>query len=270
MITGKMPIWRSNSPDTMQHLQPLLENIGLNHHESSLYLYLLEMGEQPASGAARATKLPRSTVRNALDKLCERGIVHKIYKRNTQYYMCKEPSALVQYLEHSIQDTQHHLDKIQEALPVFSGLFSKNVIVPKVRVFEGAEQVKEAFNSTLYAEDVKEIVVLTSYEWLPNTLLRKNDDEFYIPMRVKKGIPLRTLMGANPWQEKHIRSQPDELRERRFLPKKYKFPGTYYVYGNNVLYFSASGEEYIAIIVESALMADTMRSLFEFMWEQCA
>ena len=254
---------------SMQDLQALFEGIGLNHHESTVYMHLLAHGEMAASKIGVATRIPRSTVRGVLDKLCERGLVTKIYKRNTQYYSCKPASAWIKYLKHEAEQTEKHLAEIQAALPMISALHGRSNIVPKVRVFEGPEQVKEAFNSTLYVEGLKEICVLTSYEFLKHPLLRKNDDAFYIPLRVKKGITLRSLVGKTDLKDKYKKSEPLELRQRRFLPKDYQFPGTFYIYGDCVLYFSASDDEYIAIIVESALMARTMKALFEFMWGQC-
>lgn len=254
----------------MQHLQPLLESIGLNHHESTIYLYLLEYGEQPASKVALATKIPRSTVRGALDKLSERGIVGKVYKRNTQFYACKPPAALAQHLENTIEATNRNLARVREALPLFQSLHGKHNIVPKVQVFEGPEQVIEAFNRCLYQDPpIAELLIFTSYEFLKNPLIRKNDDDLFIKMRVKKGIRARVLVGRTTESSKMVKKAPRELRERRFIPAKFQLPGNIHVYGNSVMYFSASEGEYLAVLVESAMMAETMRALFGFMWEQC-
>ena len=253
----------------MQHLQSLLEQIGLNHHESTVYLHLLESGEKPASVVARSVKIPRSTVRNVLDKLCERGIVQKLYKRNTQHYSCKPPASLTDYLRHTMESAKQSIEDITKAMPVLSALHGKRAVVPKVRVFEGPRQVIEAFNRSLYEEGVQELLIFTSYEFLKNPLIRKNDDDFFIKMRVKKGIRARVLVGRTDQSIKMTGNDPKELRKRRFSPQKYQLPGNLHVYGNSVMYFSASKSEYLAILTESKMMADTMRTLFEFMWEQC-
>lgn len=253
----------------MQHLQFFLERIGLNHHESAVYMHLLQGGEQPASAVARQTQLPRSTVRNALDKLCERGIATKLYKRNTQYYSCASPASLVTHLQHVIADTERNLEEVRNALPTLDSLHGQRSVVPKVQVFEGPEQVIEAFNRCLY-QDIDELLIFTSYEFLKNPVIRKNDDEFFIKMRVKKGIRARVLVGRTTESKKMILRAPKELRKRRFIPEKYQLPGNIHVYGNAVMYFSASDGEYLAVLVESKMMADTMRTLFEFMWSVCA
>ncbi|TSC57744.1 MAG: Sugar-specific transcriptional regulator TrmB family [Candidatus Peregrinibacteria bacterium Greene0416_19] len=265
----------------MHHLQPLLESIGLNHHESSIYLHLLSHGEQPASTIARQTKIPRSTTRGILDKLCERGIVGKLYKRNTQYYRCREATSLVRHLERHVTETQEQLTELNKALPTIEALHRGQSVVPKVRFYEGKEGVIEAFNHSLYVEGIQEILFMTSYRFLREPLIRKNDDDFYIPLRVRKGIRLRVIVGRTERTDKFSRHDVKELRERRFLADRYAFPGNVHIYGDYVAYFSAGEGEHtggepclpaggpaetMAVVVESALMAETMRAMFAFMW----
>ncbi len=253
----------------MKNAQALLESIGLNHHESSIYLYLLEYGEQAGSKVASALKLPRSTVRNTLDKLCERGIVSKIYKRNTQYYACKKPSALLDYKKRDIEEAAKQLEQLKESLPLLSALHDQRNVVPKVRYFEGKDGVIEAFNHSLFVEGITEILFFTSYQFLRTPVIRKNDVEFYMPMRIqKKRIPMRVLVGHTDEADKLKLNDPTELRVRRFIPSKYTLPGNIHIYGDYVVYFSAGNAEHMAVMIESRMMADTMRALFEFMWEQ--
>lgn len=253
----------------MNQLQPLLEKIGLNPHESRIYLYLIDKGELPASAISKSMKIPRSTVRGSLDKLCEQGVLKKLFKRNTQYYHCKPPEVLVELLEKKIQKTNETLNEVKQSIPMFSALYQNKAVVPKVQLFEGVDQVIEAFNKTLYTEGVEEILVLTSFGFLKHPKLREHDDNFYIPMRVKKGIRLKSLSGHTDIQEKCGRGDGGELRECRYFPDEYRFPGTFYIFGDFVLYFTVNEGEYIAIIIESKLMSQTMKSVYEFMWKQC-
>lgn len=253
----------------MENLKKTLEDIGLNHFESTLYLQLLHGGEQAASTVSRATKIPRSTTRGVLDRLCERGIVSKLTKRGTQFYQCKPPSSLVESLKREILEKTRSIEEIKEALPLINSFYEQRNLAPKVRVFEGRDQVIEAFNLSLFDENTKELLIYTSYEFLQNPVIRDNDDNFFIKMRVKKGIPARVLVGRTVESEKITGNCPSELRERRLLPKKFKLPGNIHVYGNSVLYFSTINDVYIAVLVEGAMMAETLKTLFEFMWESC-
>ncbi len=262
-------IWRPIPPLSMQELQSLLGEIGLNPYETAIYMQLLYGGEQAASVLSRTLKMPRSTTRGLLDKLCERGIVHKIYKRNTQYYSCKPPRALLEHLRNGIQEKKRSIKRLREAMPVLTSLHQRRNLVPKVQIFEGPEQVIEAFNQSLYIENLKELLIFTSYEFLRDPLIKKNDDELFIKMRVKKGIHARVLVGKTSESSKMIKKDLRELRERRFLPERFRLPGNIHIYGDTVLYFSTQKGQYLSVLVQGAQMADTLRTLFEFMWEQC-
>lgn len=253
----------------MTSLQPLLESIGFNHHESGIYLHLLGKPGLAASVIARELRLPRSTVRGTLDHLCAINVVTKVYRKNTQFYSCKSPEMLERYLEKKVSATTAQLARIQRAVPLFSALHNHPDIVPKVQVFEGAEQVIEAFNHSLYVDGIEEILFMTSYRFLRDPIIKKNDFEFYIPRRVKKGIRMRVLVGQADNDDIPKRNDKRELRERRELASRHVLLGNLHIYGNFVVYFSAGDQEYLAVLVESAIMADTIRSLFNAMWEQC-
>jgi sugar-specific transcriptional regulator TrmB len=254
----------------MKHLQPLLEQIGFNHHESAVYLQLLQAGEQPASVIARQTKIPRSTTRGVLEKLCDRGVARKLYKRNTQYYRCEDPSSLINHLKTRIDEDKNNIVEIEETLPQLQALHRKDSVIPKVKYFEGAKGVVEAFNHSLFTEGIDEILFFTSYSFISHPFILKNDDDFYIPLRVKKGIKMRVLVGKRKDLDPRKKyNDPTELRERRYIPEGYTLPGNLHIYGNFVVYFSATDTEKMAVLVESAMMAQTMRALFEFMWKQC-
>jgi len=252
----------------MKQPQPLLEQIGFNHHESTVYLHLLQLGEQPASVISNLTKIPRSTVRGVLEKLCARGVVSKLYKRNTQYYRCEEVESLLKHLANRIAEDRVHVEEIQEALPMLRALHRKDSVIPKVKYFEGDKGVIEAFNHSLFVDGIEEILFFTSYRFIRNPIILKNDDDFYIPLRVKKGIRMRVLVGKPVDPRKQYNDQK-ELRQRRYIPEQYALPGNIHIYGNFVVYFSVSETEQMAVLIESAMMADTMRTLFNFMWEQC-
>lgn len=246
------------------HVQKLLEGIGFNHHESNVYLHLLQQGEHPASKIAKATRAPRSTIRSILDKLCDRGVVGKVYRGNTQHYFCLPTEALPRSLEQSIEQERERLAQLRECLPIFCALRGEKVL-PKVQYFEGEKGIVEAFNHSLHA-DIPEVLFLTSYEFLSSPFIRTNDLECYVPRRVKQGIRVRTLSEQNETAIDFLTRADAELREHRFLPKGHDFPGTFMIYGRFVVYFSVTKHECMAALVESESMADTMRMIFEYIW----
>ncbi len=217
---------------------------------------------------ALATNIPRNTTRGILDKLAAKGIVRKLYKRNTQYYSCKPPIALQEFLIDTIASAKGRLDELENFMPTLTAIHAQKGVIPKVRYFEGQNGVIEAFNHSLYADE-KEMLFFTSYKYLSLQFIRKNDEEFYVPMRIKKGMKLRVLVGRTEEAMQFARSDPKELRSCRFIPQTFTLPGNIHVYGDYVVYFSVAEKEHMAVMIESPMMADTMRALFEFMWQKC-
>lgn len=140
--------------------------------------------------------------------------------------------------------------------------------MPKVRYFEGEKGIIEAFNHSLFAEGVEEILFCTSYAFLRTPGIRRNDLHFYIPLRLKKGIRMRVLSDASPVAREFMRSSKKQMRQHRFLRAGVTLPGNFHIYGNYVAYFSNGQQETFAMICESESMASTLRLLFELLWQQ--
>jgi hypothetical protein len=209
-------------------------------------------------------------VRNVLDKLCERSVVRKLYKRNTQYYRCENPASLITHLEDRMKEDRQNVERVEETLPQLNALYRKDSVIPKVKYFEGQKGVVEAFNHSLFVDGIEEILFFTSYSFINNKFILKNDDDFYIPLRIKKGIKMRVLVGTHRNLDPRKKyNDATELRERRYIPEGYAMPGNLHIYGNFVVYFSGTDSEQMAVLIESTMMAQTMRALFEFMWKQC-
>lgn len=249
----------------MQAIHELLQHLGLHHHERSVYLALLTQGQQPASSLALRSRTPRSTIRSILDKLCGMGIVDKIYRGNTQYYSCLPAEALVRHAERDIAAKQRQAEALRTLAPSIDALRNVESHRPAVRYFEGESGIVEAFNHSL-ASGAKEILFISSYAFFQSKRVRDYDIHEYMPTRVRKKMFMRVLSERNAESAHWHRRSADEYRSHRFLPKGTNLPGSFFIYGHFVLYFSANAGEEIAVLTESPVMADTMRTLFDCLW----
>lgn len=248
-------------------LPQLLSEIGFNHFESKIYLYLLGQGQKAASTIAQANNIPRSTTRGVLDKFCIEGLAQKHYQKNTQYYRALSPEKLITKLQHDQHQINQHIQKVQAQLGNLNHLHKQHQSTPKVQVFEGINEVIEAFNLSLY-ESPQEILIFTNYTFFSDQKFKKNDDEFFIPQRVKRGIGVKVLVGHSHQSKYLPEFDPIEIRLRKRLPKDFQIPGNVHIYNDRVLYFSLEESPPTAVITQSKVLADTMRNLFEFMWSQ--
>lgn len=251
--------------DVKTDLLRLLESSGFNHHESSVYLELLKRGEQSAARLGKVAGAPRSTVRSILDKLCAKGVVGKVYKRNTQHYFCLPIDSLTHSIEQDIDRHREKLARLRESLPLFAQVRGEKSLLPKVQYFEGEKATIEAFNHALF-QDIHEILYITSYAFSQSPAAWKNDLELFIPTRVKKGIRLRALCHPNDEALMFLKTSKAQLREHRFLSRDVPLPGNIAIYGDFTAHYCTTDGEYMAVIIESAVIAQTMRGVFEHMW----
>lgn len=226
------------------------------------------MGCKPASELAKKSNTPRSTIRSILDKLCERGVIGKSLKGNTQYYFCEPPEKLVKCMERKIAQDKEAINQVKDSLHYFESVWGRKSFVPSVRTYEGVDGFIEAYNHPLYV-NTKEMLAVTSYSFMDSEVFRKNDLEFFMPTRVKKGISLRVISNRNYEAMELFRTSAKYIRKHMFVPDGYEFPGTIHVYGNYIALLSSNEFESLGVIVESTVMSDMMRIFFDFMWTTC-
>jgi sugar-specific transcriptional regulator TrmB len=115
----------------------ILSNIGLNHHESVIYMSCLEMGPSLAGAIIYKTKLPRATVYDSLARLSEKGLIAKSVKKNVAIFTANHPERLKSILDgekRRINQAYNELDTLDEMLWNMS---QNNMRIPKVRLYEG-------------------------------------------------------------------------------------------------------------------------------------
>lgn len=246
-------------------LLPHLEAAGLHHHEAQVYVSLLSEGQRSASELAKKSRTPRTTIRSILDRLCEKGLVDKIYRGNAQYYSCLPADALVRAMERDIGAKQRRVDVMRDMIPTIEAMRTTGSSLPLVRYFEGEQGIMEAFNHSLTCGE-KEILFITSYDFFQTQAVREYDVGEYFPTRIRRGIHMKVLGEQSKEAKYWDHRKKGELREHRFLPKGEKLPGNFFIYGKYVLYFSANKGEYIAVLTESSVMAATMKTLFKNLW----
>lgn len=246
-------------------LQNLLEKIGLNPLESRIYLELVELGATSASQMAKSLNIPRSTARSALDQLSSKNLVNKIFVNRTQIYSPENINNLEKHLKNKIEEEQSNLVELKKHLPILEALWCQRSYVPQVRFFEGIDGIIEAFNFSLHS-GAKEILSITSYRFFDNKKMKKNDDNYYIPLRIKKGIKIRILTNNTPGAKESISGAKGKLREHRILTQEFPIPGNIHIHGDYVTLYSGHDGEYSAVIIKSKIFSDTLKTLFEFSW----
>jgi len=90
--------------------------------------------------------------------------------------------------------------------------------------------------------------------------------DYYIPKRKEKKIWARAILPDTEEMRKMSTHDVEHLRRSRFMPKEKFFSSIEFdIYGKNKVAF-ISYEEEVALIVESQKINDSLKSLFEYIW----
>ena len=250
-------------------IKEFLTELGLNSAEVTVYVATLEMGSGSASSIARAANLNRITAYEALKRLSRKGFVRIRAKKSdrTRYFVPAEYADIIAKLKAKQEHIADALKKAELLKDEFAANFLPIEERPIVLFYEGADGIKEVLSDTLNTKP-KEILSFASVESLESGF-DKNFLDDYWKRRTHLGIPTR---GIIPETEKAVKEfSPErnqkELRTVRFLsPNMYHFKNEIDIYDDNIGITSHSKGHEHGIIIRSRSVAESMRAVFEALW----
>ena len=239
-------------------LQKELENLGMDDKEAYVYLSLLEIGEANVAKISKKSGVKRTTVYNAIEALKEKGLVSSTIKKQNTLYLAEDPRKLEQHLGEKMLS----LKSILPELLSLSNFIDKK---PRIRYFEGIEGVKEAYRDTLNYPGRETLAWASqnAVKYFESDWLWKN----YLPRRIEKKIWQRAIVPNNPEMRSFTSEDQKHLRRTKFIPKdKLPFEVEINLYGEQRIAIM-SFEEKLSLIVESKKIYNTLKNIFEIMWE---
>jgi len=242
----------------------ILEEIGLTHSQSIIYLALLQLGQTTSGPLIEKSKLQNSVVYNALNQLIEQGLVNFILQGKRKYFSAIEPKYLLKYLNDK-------KEKLEEILPrlVERQILSKNK--QQARVFTGWKGVYTAFMTIIETlpPGSEYIGFAAGFE----EQFSKETQEFFGKFHKKRaGMSYKMKLIANESARLQVKEQIKTYKEYSYdVFPEFKFvpgfaPVGLIIFGDNVLHV-AMGDNPIAVIITSKQIADSQRRSFYNLWK---
>ena len=239
------------------NLQKDLLDAGLTENEAAIYLAALELGETIVSRLAKKAGIKRTTAYLVIESLKEKGLITSVKKNKVSVFFAEDPHKLHAMLE----QRKEKIDKIMPQLLAFSNLIDKK---PEIRYFEGKDGIKEIYYDSLKYSNQE---ILT---WYSETYSAHFGEEFfiedYVPRRVKKKIPVRAILSDSEIIRNWIQNDQQHLRKTKLISQDtYPISIELNIYGNNKVGV-VSHEEQFGLIIESQKIHDSLKSIFELVW----
>ena len=238
--------------------QKELQQLGLSKKEADVYLAALELGETTAHRIAKKSGIKRATVYRIVELLKEKGLISTYHKKAITFFYAENPKAIKEKIA-------NNLKVIDEILPGLSSLTNLIDRKPKIRYYEGIEELRELLMETIKYSG-KEIA-----SWSAGESVKIYGEDFwekeYIAVRMKRKIPIRLIYANVPMGHKHQASGKTQLRQVRIeKSSKFVFGVQIKLFGDRFSAFIAD-KEAMGIMIESKKTFDTLKSIFEVHWE---
>jgi len=238
-------------------LKQTLEKFGLSSRKADVYLATLEIGSGTVIEIAKKAGIKRTTGYNILLELIKQGFIIETVKQKKRLFIAEDPEKIKE--EFSKKEAIFN-----ELLPQLKSIYNVKGIKPKIRYYEGKEGLREAYNDALKYND--EILAFGSED--VRHVLGEDWIDSYIYRRVKKNISLRAILPQTEYVSGVLITQDKEhLRECKMVnASKYPFSIEVDAYGYQKVALISSKEE-IAVIIESKEIYNTIKLIFELLWD---
>ena len=239
----------------MHDITPTLRSLGLLESEVKVYLAALERGPSTVIDIADGPKLSRPATYTAIDTLTARGLMSTVQMGKRRLFAEEHPDRLLEYAKRRESELAERIADLQRALPELALRVGGDK--PIVKVFEGKEGI-HAIIEDLKQSQPKTLDEITNVSAML-TVLTVSD---LAPLRAelqKIGARIRGLYvgpaGSSP------------ISDARMLPAPFlQFKGDIEIYGDKVAFITFAGALH-SVIIENAVIAQTVRTLFDLAWE---
>ncbi|MBI2437059.1 MAG: hypothetical protein HYV41_04955 [Candidatus Magasanikbacteria bacterium] len=232
-----------------------LKKIGLSRSEIEIYTYLLEHGISSPPQIAKTTKIARTNCYNILASLKEKSLINEQLHGKRKTYLANDPQALLKNLEAK-------KEAVERLLPDLRALYTTQKNKPKIKFYEGFEQVKEIYWQTSTAPEVYAIGSTKHLDAI--------DPQFFAHFLKElkhTGVILHDILGAGSKQKNLVQAQNilKGLYSAEVVSEKYPdFATDILIWEHNIALITLE-EPIFGTVLTNPLLAQTFKTIFKIM-----
>lgn len=240
-----------------------LANIGLSEKAVRVYLASLELGPSPVQVISKKAAVNRPTAYVMIDALTEKGLMSSFEKGKKRFFKAENPEQLLKIISEERRNLETKETSVKKILPELQKLISYASDRPGVSFYEGIEGVI-ALRADVLRSGEKELL-----EIVPLDDVRKYISEEATPddLRhdIKRNLKVRSIYTTTKGSV--LKHSHQNVESRYMAPSKLKLGCEVVIYGEKTGLLTFSGKP-IGVLIQSKEVADTMKSLFSFVWSE--
>lgn len=248
---------------TQKHVKTLKE-LGLSDIQITLYLTSLEKGVMSVLELSRITKINRQQIYDQAEKMVELGL-YDITRKQGRKYIPADPETLIDFNKKKIAKLEEISSKLSDIAPILKGITLSKKDKIKIKFYEGHQKIKEAYEKELACSKNTEVLSLAGlvdeiFKHFPQEYWDKWNREF-----AKHNSKARMLVHNSQVAKEFAKFEKEYKLETRYL-NNFNLNVNIDVFENVVLIVSYLDE--MAIWIESPVVAQSYRILFDVLWQQ--
>lgn len=237
-----------------------LQQIGLSQTEAKLYLALIKLGSSDVQQLIEETGFYKPNTYDALERMCEKGIISKIIEGRKRIYQLQNPNSLLEYIEKKKESLKEEENIARELVKEAKESKEQNTISETAIVMKGIQGVKQIYREII--EEKKDYFVFGS----PNESSSLIGEYYWQNIHQKQrefGIKAKMIFhkSLRNWNE----IIPKDIIELKFLNEEMEPLTETTIYGTKVA-FVVWTEKPSVTIINNENVAKTYKQIFEILW----
>ena len=236
-------------------IEQQLSQFGLNQSEIRVYILLLENGLSSPPQVAKGTRIARTNCYHVLDSLKNQGLITEQQEGKRKAYLASDPEALLRSFD-------ARRDSLASIVPDLRARYTVQKNKPKIRFYEGFEEVKQIYWQTYEAAEVFAIGSTKQLNSLQSSFL-----DAYAKGLKEKEIMLHDILSTESGTDV-AQSMKDIMKgyyEFFVVPNSDDEFQTDILIWNDSIALISLGEPIFGTLLTNAPLAKTFRTLFRVM-----
>ncbi|PIQ73797.1 hypothetical protein COV58_00570 [Candidatus Roizmanbacteria bacterium CG11_big_fil_rev_8_21_14_0_20_36_8] len=240
-----------------------LKALGLADEEINIYLTALEEGSVTILQIARMTKIPRSTVYLYVDSLIKKRLLKGTVMGKKKLYIPASPKELVKLAEEKKKLLDETVSSLQENLSQLQTVYDISHKKPKIRYYEGVEEVKKIYEDSLSVEKI--YVHCMSQKAIP---LMKGYIEEYMVRMIRRMIHTKEIVSDSTEDKKYQEEYSTSRNQIICIPSKFITNTDYFIYGDNVAFITYKDSIPVGVVISDPEIVHFEKIRFMMIWEK--
>lgn len=234
--------------------EDVLEDLGFSKNEAKAYLALLELGSASAGQVAEKSKVHRTNVYDALERMLERGVVSYTMISDVKYFQATPPQNLFRLLKEKE-------DKLTTVLPELLLKLQMSESKSEAHIFQGVKAYFDIYYNFL---NFKESILIYGIPKEAPIMVKTSIMHFH-KKRMSMKIPMLHIYNHDAIDRiDFLKKMP--YTQAKALPQKFDSKVSTAICGDEVVIVAWISPPMI-IQIKNQLLADAYKKYFYLLWE---